>query len=109
MKLRLPIADCRMVSPMGRRARGFSFTEILFAVMILGIGFIMVAAMFPVALQQTENSTSDTTAASIARQGVNFVNQIAQTTFVSTAQVKTAGIPDQNFCVFTPSIRFPIQ
>src|SRR5579859_7528088 len=84
---------------------GFSFTEILFAVMILGIGFIMVAAMFPVALQQTENSTADTTAASIARSGVNFVSQLGQTTFVSVQQ-PTGGI-DQSLSVLTPTIRLP--
>ena len=31
----------------------FSFIEIMFAVIILGIGFIMIAAVFPVAIQQT--------------------------------------------------------
>ena len=33
--------------------------EILFAVMILGIGFIMVAAMFPAALKQTQGNVEE--------------------------------------------------
>ena len=57
--------------------RGFSFTEILFAVMILGIGFIMVAAMFPVAIHQTEDTTRETIGASIGRQAYSFFSQIA--------------------------------
>lgn len=57
--------------------RGFSFTEILFAVMILGIGFIMVAAMFPVAIHQTEASNSETIGAATGRQGFSVMTQIA--------------------------------
>ena len=58
-------------------ARGFSFTEILFAVMILGIGFIMVAAMFPVAIRQTEATNQETIAASLGRAGSNCFSKIA--------------------------------
>jgi type II secretory pathway pseudopilin PulG len=60
----------------GRR-RGFSFTEILFAVMILGIGFIMVAAMFPVAIHQTEDSNRETIAAAIGRSSYSCLNELA--------------------------------
>src|SRR5438309_8931756 len=41
------------------RRHGFTFMEILFAVMILGIGFIMVAAMFPAALKQTQGNIEE--------------------------------------------------
>lgn len=59
--------------------RGFSFTEVLFAVVILGIGFIMVAAIFPVALTQTKTTGEETNAASVSRGAINrlenqFVN-----------------------------------
>jgi hypothetical protein len=64
--------------------RGFSFTEILFAVMILGIGFIMVAAIFPVAIHQTEASQGETVGAAVARAGVSFIGQMATTTFSTT-------------------------
>src|SRR5439155_25661815 len=40
--------------------RGFSFIEVLFAVMILGIGFIMIAGIFPVAISQTASSQEET-------------------------------------------------
>jgi type II secretory pathway pseudopilin PulG len=56
--------------------RAFSFTEIMFAVIILGIGFIMVAAIFPVAIQQAKNNTEETSAAALARGAANYLDQI---------------------------------
>ncbi|MDB5332182.1 MAG: hypothetical protein JWP03_3333 [Phycisphaerales bacterium] len=56
---------------------GFSFTEILFAVMILGIGFIMIAAMFPVAIKQTASTAEETVAAAIARSGADYLQKTA--------------------------------
>jgi hypothetical protein len=56
----------------------FSFAEVMFAVVILGIGFIMIAAIFPVAMQQSQNTTDESTAASIARQAVNTVASLPQ-------------------------------
>jgi hypothetical protein len=55
----------------------FSFTEILFAVMILGIGFIMIAAMFPVAIKQTQATQEETIAAAIARSGADYLGRNA--------------------------------
>jgi prepilin-type N-terminal cleavage/methylation domain-containing protein len=61
----------------GRGAsRGFTFTEVLFAVVILGIGFIMLAAMFPVALSQTKltvNESAGIQAATGASAAMNSV------------------------------------
>lgn len=65
--------------------RAFSFTEILFAVMILGIGFIMVAAMFPVAIQQTQATGQESVAASIGRAGVDYMQQLASMRVLVTA------------------------
>jgi prepilin-type N-terminal cleavage/methylation domain-containing protein len=48
-----------------RRARGFTFLEVLFAIMVLGIGFILVAAMFPAAIQQTRLTVDDSTASGV--------------------------------------------
>ncbi|MDB5174360.1 MAG: hypothetical protein JWN51_3133 [Phycisphaerales bacterium] len=56
---------------------GFSFTEILFAVMILGIGFIMIAAMFPVAIKQTQATGEETVAAAIAKSGADYLGRNA--------------------------------
>ncbi len=57
--------------------RGFSFTELLFAVMILGIGFILIAAIFPVGLAQTKSNFDETHAASLARSGAAEVGRLA--------------------------------
>lgn len=87
MKFRMPNAECDSTElvevriqrrPRWRRG-GFSFTEILFAVMILGIGFIMVAAMFPVAIRQTEAGSQETAAAATARSSSNIIQELATT------------------------------
>jgi hypothetical protein len=58
------------------RQRGFNFAEVLFAVMILGIGFIMVAAIFPVAISQTKTTGEEIVASTLARGGVNYFQQV---------------------------------
>jgi hypothetical protein len=55
---------------------GFSFVEVLFAVMILGIGFIMIAGVFPVAISQTAQTQEETIAATCARGGVATVSNM---------------------------------
>lgn len=62
------------------RHRGFNFAEVLFAVMILGVGFIMVAAMFPVAIQQSRTSTNETVAARIAESALEIIRLNATNT-----------------------------
>src|SRR5213593_3857396 len=52
------------------RRKGFSFAEVMFAVIVLGIGFIMIAAIFPVAIQQSKATNDETTAAAIAKAQV---------------------------------------
>lgn len=42
--------------------RGFSFVEVLFAIMVLGVGFIMIAAIFPVAISQSKATVEETAA-----------------------------------------------
>jgi hypothetical protein len=56
---------------------GYSFTEVMFAVVVLGIGFIMIAAMFPVAISQSKTTSEETSASAIARGGVNYLDTIA--------------------------------
>src|SRR5205823_5837814 len=58
------------------RHRGFSFTEIMFAVIILGVGFIMVAAIFPVAIQQAKSTSEETTAAAVARGAATYIGGV---------------------------------
>ncbi len=58
--------------------RGFSFTELLFAVMILGIGFIMLAAIFPVGLSQTKSNFEENVAATLAKTSAESMSELAQ-------------------------------
>ena len=68
-----------------RRFRGFSFAEVMFAVVILGIGFIMVAAIFPVAIQQTQQTSDDSASASVAREASNAIAALPFTIPSSTS------------------------
>ena len=72
-----------------RRRRGFSFAEVMFAVIVLGIGFIMVAAIFPVAIQQTRLTVDESTAAAVARQATAVLEQLA----AGSEKGTTAGEP----------------
>src|ERR1700722_9619763 len=87
--------------------RGFSFVEILFAVMILGIGFILIAGVFPVAINQTQANGDETIAATTARQGAAVIASMANTSILmasdgtvhrfgpsGTPTVNTFGDPD---------------
>ena len=49
----------------GARRGGFTFLEVLFAIMILGIGFILVAAMFPAAIKQTQSTVEDSAGSAV--------------------------------------------
>ena len=49
--------------------------------MILGIGFIMVAAMFPVAIQQTQTTNEEAFGAALGRTGYSYLEKIANTQF----------------------------
>lgn len=59
------------------RRPGFTFTEVLFAVMIMGIGFIMIAAMFPATIRQTATTIEETNGAMIARAAAQYLQSIA--------------------------------
>jgi type II secretory pathway pseudopilin PulG len=56
--------------------KGFTFTEILFAVILLGIGFIMLAGMFPVAIQQTQLAVDETSADRLTKDAAAFMAQV---------------------------------
>jgi type II secretory pathway pseudopilin PulG len=59
-----------------RPRSAFSFIEVLFAVMILGIGFIMLAGIFPVAMKQTADTKDETIGAALGRSGANAIAAI---------------------------------
>src|SRR3954454_3031266 len=58
-----------------RSRRGFTFTEVMFAVILLGIGFIMLAGMFPVAIQQTQNTVEESISSSLVQTATNYLQQ----------------------------------
>jgi hypothetical protein len=72
MDCRISIADCR-----SRRRAGYSFVEVMFAVVVLGVGFIMVAAIFPVAIQQSKTTSEEASAAATSRAAVLHLQSIA--------------------------------
>jgi len=57
---------------------GFSFAEVMFAVVILGIGFIMVAAVFPVAVEQTRATGDEAAASELARDVMRSISSTAK-------------------------------
>lgn len=71
--------DPHHVSPSLRalgRHRGFTFTEVLFAVILLGAGFIMLAGIFPVAIRQAQTSVEQTTAAAVGKLAVELLRPL---------------------------------
>lgn len=57
----------------GARAGAFSLVEVLLAVMILGIGLVMVAAIFPVGAQWTRESAEETVGQMVARNATAII------------------------------------
>ena len=64
-------------------ALGFTFTEMLFAVIILGVGFIMLASMFPTALSQTKQSL-DESAGTQAASGAVAVREVRKVSAINS-------------------------
>lgn len=61
--------------------KGFSFIEILFALFVLGIGLVMVAAVFPVAIQQTQAAVDQTTGIAVVEEGRRYMDQFIREEF----------------------------
>jgi prepilin-type N-terminal cleavage/methylation domain-containing protein len=77
-----------------RTVRGFTFTEVMFAVVILGIGFIMVAAIFPVAIRQNAQSAEESLAITAAERGMATLQARASRTMLpATANTVTLAVP----------------
>ena len=108
----LPIALCRLpieLKPIGNRKleiensprraishssfefhhSGFTFIEVLFAVILLGIGFIMIAAVFPVAIQQTSAVSDETQGTALARDAIKKIQAVADSMVTGTAITAT--------------------
>ena len=61
------------------REKGFSFVEVLFSIMLLGIGLILIAAIFPLAAQQQQITLDESVARATAQAGVTIVAEMATT------------------------------
>jgi type II secretory pathway pseudopilin PulG len=72
---------------------GYSFPEVLFAVVVLGIGFIMIASVFPVAIQQSKASADETVAATAARSGVAVAAVLGQQQSTAATPIKMTMLP----------------
>jgi hypothetical protein len=70
-------ASLRLVASPSLLRAGFSFAEVMFAVVVLGIGFIMLASIFPVAIRQTQLNTEETVAIATARNGLAVMTEMA--------------------------------
>ena len=61
----MPMTDFARQSRPLRRPRGFTFIEVMFAVLVMGVGVIMIAAMLPVALKKTQQTRETAAAAAV--------------------------------------------
>ena len=76
-----------------RFSAGFSFVEVLFAVMILGIGFIMTAAIFPVAIQQAHTASDESVSAAVAWNAFNVIQlKFAESELPPVGTPRTPGV-----------------
>jgi prepilin-type N-terminal cleavage/methylation domain-containing protein len=74
--------------------RGFTFTEVMFAVILLGIGFIMLAGMFPVAIQQTQTNVEQSTASTLVQMATRAMEEsLTQADMPPTGNLDTVGPP----------------
>ena len=88
----------KLVIRRSRCRRAFSFAEVMFAVVILGVGFIMIAGLFPVAIRQSKSTVDETSAAAFARVAANDMTLMATDTSLpmagtGTASLQAIGIP----------------
>jgi len=76
----------------GERLRGgFTLTEVLIAIIVMGIGLTMAAALFPAAMKETETSINDVNGTIIAANGLDIAASVLTQDDVS----------DPNFVVLT--------
>ena len=74
------------VRGMPRFGRGFTLSEMLVAIFIMGIGLTMAASLFPVAVKENEASTNYTVGTIICQNGLS----------IAKANLKTGDLPTAN-------------
>src|SRR2546426_7307427 len=91
-----------------RSRRAFTFTEVMFAVILLGIGFIMLAGMFPVAIQQTQTTVEESMASTIVQTATRAMEQTLRDADVpATTNGAAAGMFLRLTQRFNPSTGLP--
>ena len=93
------------------RSLAFTFVEVLFAIMILGIGFIMIAGMLPVAIRQSEETQSDVTARAITDSAYAQLTSMVTSVTSATAELpdSTLYVPDRALYTGAPFLFTPAQ
>ena len=56
--------------------RGFTFIEVMFAVIVLGVGVTMIAAMLPVAIQTTQETRENAAGSATLEAGFHLLEQV---------------------------------
>jgi type II secretory pathway pseudopilin PulG len=87
-----------------RAATGFTFIEVLFAVIILGIGFIMIAGIFPVAIQQTAVVSNETQGSLITRDAIRKIQDIADAPISTGTQNYPPSTSATTYSLFQPTL-----
>lgn len=91
--LRLCVSSSPFHSSFEFRISGFTFIEILFAVIILGIGFIMIAGVFPAAIQQTAAVSDETQGDAIVRDAIKKIQAVADAEVTGPNSTNTLFLP----------------
>lgn len=73
------------------RSPGFTFVEVLFAIIILGIGSIMLAGMLPVAIKQSADTRNDITGKSVCEAGFAYTQVVASTALYALPSTSASG------------------
>jgi type II secretory pathway pseudopilin PulG len=76
-----------------RFSRGFTFLEVLFAVIILGVGFILLAGLFPAAISQTQANVAETAASSVGRDALRDIQSAVNSYLAPQAAGATPILP----------------
>jgi type II secretory pathway pseudopilin PulG len=101
--LRLCVSSSPFHSSFEFRISGFTFIEILFAVIILGIGFIMIAGIFPVAIQQTAVVSNETQGSLITRDAIRRIQDIADAPISTGTQNYPPSTSTITYSLFQPT------
>ena len=72
-------------------ARGFTFIEVMFAVLILGFGVIMIAAMLPVAIRQSTDARETAQGSATVERGFQQLNAL----WASTVPDASGDVPSK--------------